>query len=260
MGDLSLMRFPLWLALPLSTTSPRCRTRVSLGRFCFPCRRSYWSCCAAHWPGQKISWRSGAGARCTMSSSAACCPSRQAFPVMTPSTMSSTPSTACCSLNASPPGSKTCASPLRPPPRPRSSPSTARPLGALTTAARTVGRCIWSRHGPAASASCSGNRHVRPSPMRSQPFRSFWNAWRSPARSSPSMPWGRRPGLPRPSSIVAVTICSRSRTTRPVYTTRSDVQQQVDVARLDPRPAGAWARIRRHVQHRVDAGELADQS
>jgi len=68
------MRFPLWLALPLSSTSPRSRTRVSLGRFCIPCRRPYWSCCAAHWLGQKISWRSGARARCTMSSSAACCP------------------------------------------------------------------------------------------------------------------------------------------------------------------------------------------
>jgi hypothetical protein len=35
-----------------------------------------------------------------------------------------------------------------------------------------------------------------------------------------------------------------------------DVQQQIDVTRLDPCPAGARARIRRDVQHRIDTGEL----
>jgi hypothetical protein len=35
-----------------------------------------------------------------------------------------------------------------------------------------------------------------------------------------------------------------------------DVQQQIGVGRLDPRLAGARARIRWNMQHRIDTGEL----
>ena len=35
-----------------------------------------------------------------------------------------------------------------------------------------------------------------------------------------------------------------------------DVQQQIGVARLDPRPAGARARIRCNMQRRIDTGKL----
>jgi DDE_Tnp_1-associated len=81
-------------------------------------------------------------------------------------------------------GSRRCATA-----RPISSPSTARPRGEPThaaRAARAASRCIWFPPGPRVSASSSASRPSTPSPTRSSPFRCCCSGSNWPARWSPS--------------------------------------------------------------------------
>ena len=99
-------------------------------------------------------------------------------------------------------------------PRRTSLPSTARPRGAATIAARAGRHCIWSRPWPPPSASCSARRRVSKS-NETTAIPVLVERLAMTAHSSRSTPSAPRPRSQRSSAMPAPTTCSPSRPTSP---------------------------------------------